>query len=301
MIARAPGKIVLSGAYSVLEGHPAIVSAVDRYVVADARRDAEWITPEVFAAQLRTRPWFDANALRAADRKLGLGSSAAILVASLGADMLANGDCIDASRFADVLVHRALAAHAKVQPLGSGVDVIASCYGGTRAVVRTSRGLTHETVQLPADLHIEVWSAPHAQSTHRMLETLIEFQAAQPQLYVVRMADQAAAAARALGALHSGSALHFLSALGAQRRALELLGNTAGMPIVTGDLMALANKAAAESAVVLPAGAGGGDVAIFAGLRPPSSELCQLMVRHQHVRLALSLGARGVHALDKEC
>ena len=35
VIARAPGKVVLSGAYAVLEGAPALVAAVDRYVVAD--------------------------------------------------------------------------------------------------------------------------------------------------------------------------------------------------------------------------------------------------------------------------
>ena len=35
---RAPGKLVLTGAYAVLEGAPAIVVAVDRYAVADASR-----------------------------------------------------------------------------------------------------------------------------------------------------------------------------------------------------------------------------------------------------------------------
>ena len=39
MIARAPGKLVLSGAYAVLEGAPALVCAVDRYVVALRKAD----------------------------------------------------------------------------------------------------------------------------------------------------------------------------------------------------------------------------------------------------------------------
>ena len=46
MIARAPGKIVLSGAYSVLEGAPSIVAAVDRFVIADASREATFETEE---------------------------------------------------------------------------------------------------------------------------------------------------------------------------------------------------------------------------------------------------------------
>src|SRR5688572_33181913 len=93
MIARAPGKLVLSGAYSVLEGAPALVAAVDRYALADEAREAPLITAEVRAAiaagYLIEAPWFDASALRAdaaaGGRKLGLGSSAAILVASLAA------------------------------------------------------------------------------------------------------------------------------------------------------------------------------------------------------------------------
>jgi len=43
-IARAPGKLVLSGAYAVLSGAPALVVAVDRYVVADSARPAAFLT-----------------------------------------------------------------------------------------------------------------------------------------------------------------------------------------------------------------------------------------------------------------
>ena len=61
MRARAPGKLVLSGAYAVLEGAPALVAAVDRYVVADTARAAELVTPEVRAAiGDAAAPWFDA-------------------------------------------------------------------------------------------------------------------------------------------------------------------------------------------------------------------------------------------------
>ena len=83
MIARAPGKLVLSGAYVVLEGAPALVAAVDRYVAADTRKPADRITEEVQAAldlgMLARAPWFDAGALRTAlpeggSRKLGVGS-----------------------------------------------------------------------------------------------------------------------------------------------------------------------------------------------------------------------------------
>ena len=48
--ARAPGKLVLSGAYAVLSGAPALVAAVDRYVVADSARPTLFDAPEVRAA-----------------------------------------------------------------------------------------------------------------------------------------------------------------------------------------------------------------------------------------------------------
>src|SRR5262245_49593809 len=139
MNARAPGKVVLSGAYAVLEGAPAIVAAVDRYVVADASRHASFVTREVQAAidagDLSFAPWFDASALRATDdsghsRKLGLGSSAAILVAFLAA-VLGASACEGAAL--EALSERAARAHRLAQAGGSGIDVTASAMGGVRA------------------------------------------------------------------------------------------------------------------------------------------------------------------------
>ena len=85
-IARAPGKLVISGAYAVLEGAPALVTAVDRYAVADSSKPVSFHTPEVATClDRREAPDVDPSALREGDLKLGLGSSAAILVASLAA------------------------------------------------------------------------------------------------------------------------------------------------------------------------------------------------------------------------
>src|SRR5262245_37809403 len=131
MIARAPGKVVISGAYAVLEGAPAIVAAVDRYVTADARRTADAVTPEVRAALgNRDAPAFDARALRRGDNKLGLGSSAAILVASLGAVALRDLGPLSDDALAAQVFEPALAAHRAAQGGGSGIDVAASTYGG---------------------------------------------------------------------------------------------------------------------------------------------------------------------------
>ncbi len=71
MKAKAPGKVVLSGAYAVLEGAPCIVTAVDRYVIADTDKSAAHIADEVRAAMPPPYPHIDANELRSAGRKIG--------------------------------------------------------------------------------------------------------------------------------------------------------------------------------------------------------------------------------------
>lgn len=154
MRARAPGKLVLSGAYAVLYGAPALVVAVDRYVVADSEREPSFRAPEVLAAlardprlSQREPPHFDASALRSGGRKLGLGSSAAITAASIAALVLSRDAGWEvagarseyaalAAQPADgALAARvfpaALGAHRAAQPGGSGVDVAAACFGGT--------------------------------------------------------------------------------------------------------------------------------------------------------------------------
>jgi len=71
LLARAPGKLVLSGSYSVLYGSPAIVTAVSRTALADPTREATHIADEVAAAvRLGLVPapcYVDASALRTGD------------------------------------------------------------------------------------------------------------------------------------------------------------------------------------------------------------------------------------------
>ena len=301
MKARAPGKVVLSGAYSVLEGAAAIVSAVDRYVIADTSRASDFVTEEVRAASLSSVPWFDASDLRTQNRKLGIGSSAAILVASLAADQLDRTSNLDDEALAERVLPLALEAHARAQPLGSGIDVVACCRGGTQIVQKTRAGITQTRVQLPSTLCIEIWAAPNSCSTHDMLRILSEYRSGHSKQYSRRMAEQSLASQRAASAAQLGDAKSLVSALAAQRFALEALGRDARLNIVTSEVSALADMAAEESAAVLPAGAGGGDIAIFVGLEPPSARLRTLMFSQNHTAIGVSLGARGVHGVGAEC
>lgn len=324
-IARAPGKLVLSGAYAVLEGAPAIVTAVDRYVLADASRPASFVTEEVrealtgpvqpvplslqgegFQANRRkaggevsriVAPSFDASTLRDAyDRKLGLGSSAAIVVASLAALELARNPGLDDAALAERVLRPALEAHRRAQGGGSGIDVVASTLGGTlRCVLEGEHGapITATPFSLPPDLHITVFSSPDAASTSGMLRRVHALRESRPSEYraLLGALSQAARAAAKLV-----TAASFLEALAVQAQGLARLGEAAAIPIVTDSMAKLAVLAKSEGAVFMPSGAGGGDVVLWAALGPSSPAFLEAARRENFHPLPLRLGARGVHA-----
>lgn len=296
MRARAPGKVVLSGAYSVLHGAPAIVSAVSRYVVADSSRKAELLTDEVKLALApgQGAPWFDASELREGGRKLGLGSSAAILAASLyalerEASPLAEADLVQQ------LFERGLAAHRKAQGGGSGVDVAASTFGGTLVYRLREQGRPELTPSaLPASLTVEVWTCPTSASTRELLGAVAALGARDGALHRQWMTRQSDAATAAADSLRSGDSRGFIAALRGQLTALSGLGSAAGVPIVTPELAELGPRAEAEGGVLVPAGAGGGDIALFVGAGPSSETLRRNLVERHHHLLSARLSAPGV-------
>jgi phosphomevalonate kinase len=293
--ARAPGKVVLSGAYAVLSGAPAIVSAVSRYVTADTARSGDFITDEVRAALApgERAPWFEASALREHDRKLGLGSSAAILVASLFAlERAAGKPASDELR--QHVFRRALSAHRAAQGGGSGIDVAASTFGGTLLYELTGGAPRFEAVELPAGLCFEIWACPSSASTRELLGRVEALRVADPRAHAELLGAQAAASRSAAERLERGDAAGFLAALLGQNRALQALGRAAGAPILTADLLALSPQAEAEGGVLLPAGAGGGDIAWFVGHASSSPDLRAALGRRSHILLPLALSAPGV-------
>jgi phosphomevalonate kinase len=297
MIALAPGKVILSGAYAVLYGAPAIVTAVDRYVSADASRTTDFVTPEVRAALGDApAPYFDASALREANRKLGLGSSAAILVASLAAR---HPDWLATPETKTQLFQTALRAHRKAQGGGSGVDVLASVYGGTsitrRQDVADASTLEHRAITLPPSLFIQVWACPTSAETRTLIARVAALRSADPERHDTSIAALSHAAERAVLAVDRGDASGFVTALKGQAEGLLALGQAAGAPIVTPELGTIIERAAAPDLAILPAGAGGGDIALYVGLRPPSVEVVELAKALDHNPLSLRLDAKGAH------
>jgi len=298
--AHAPGKVVISGAYAVLSGAPALVSAVSRYVTADTARGADFVTDEVLAALVpeERAPWFDASELRADGRKLGLGSSAAILVASLFALEHEREPGLAREQQLERVLLRAQAAHRKAQGGGSGVDVAASTRGGTFVYQLGAGGTTVHPVRLPAELVIEIWTCPTSASTRELLAAVAEMARRAPEVYAPSMGSQVLAAHDAALAVQRHDARAFIAALRAQTRALSQLGAAANVPIVTPELGKLAPQAEQEGGVLLPAGAGGGDIALFVGQAASTAGLRAALENHAHRRLDADLSAPGVQVLS---
>lgn len=299
MRACAPGKLVLSGAYSVLEGAPAIVTAVDRYVCADSNRAARLVTPEVRAALPDGEaPDFDASALRDDGRKLGLGSSAAILVASLAAaDVRAFGS---EQELRQGIFLDALRAHRHAQGGGSGVDVAASTWGGTLIARSASEGLDLDPVQLPSELVVEAWASQVSSSTPALLARVARWREQSPGEYAAILASLCSAAERAACALRSGQMWDLIAELEQQRVGFSALGHAAGVPIVTPEVERLARAKGACVAAVLPSGAGGGDIVLWLSDRASPRGFRDLAVSLGHHELSLSLQARGAHRCQPE-
>jgi phosphomevalonate kinase len=185
VIATAPGKLILTGEYAVLDGAPALVIAVNRRVTATRQRGPRGSSEFLIAVidEIERRFGTEHAAARAATEivvnstpfywggiKLGLGSSAAVTVAAtalaLGADY-PGVPVLDR----DLVLSIASVAHANAQTArrgrpstaelvpstqppspwhkarGSGADIAAAVYGGVIAFQRE----TPDRVAWPSD------------------------------------------------------------------------------------------------------------------------------------------------------
>lgn len=304
----APGKLVLTGAYAVLEGATALVAAVDRRVVIDAEGPrAPSRHPEVRAALGETPvPAPDVAALLATPTrqggavKLGLGSSAAVLAATL-----VLSDVESAGRFEphDVFA-RAFRAHRAAQGGGSGVDVAASVHGGVLAyrLERTSvgdvAGGEASPARLPKDLVVETWFSGRSARTSDLLAAVARLRERDAATHARRLRVLADEAAAAIEAAAADDAAAFVAGLARASLGLEGLGADASAPIVPDDVSALAAVARDVGAAVVPSGAGGGDVVLAAAVSTVPPALAAALLAAGFVPLDLALGAPGVRVED---
>lgn len=310
---------MLAGEYAVLDGCASVVMAVDRYATATASTqpltDADgWQTPEAqaaideaissgylqidskisVAARVRPGTLFD----QGQTRKLGLGSSAAMCVAALGAAKLLLSS--DGSSALDrlKLAHIARKGHRKAQGGGSGVDVIASALGGVNAITiaQNSEDFTCDSLHWPQDIHWRVLWTGDPVSTKEFVAKVRELARTQPLHYAQIMGPLREAAQGFLQGMQSANASLVFDATKQHGDAMDALGQAAGVPIVTEPMRVLSQLAQRCGCAVKPSGAGGGDIVLLLAKSKQSVEDCLAQLPATMVCVPMNLSVEGVHA-----
>jgi phosphomevalonate kinase len=285
--ARAPGKAILCGEYAVLHGAPAVATAVDRFAHASfgegisspfisyARAKVEEVSGKHFPAIK-----VDSASLYDQDKKLGLGSSAAVTVAAVGLLWKAAGGSKDNQR----LFALASEAHNSAQGTpGSGVDVAVSIWGGT---IRYVMGGDVREIDLPKDLHLTfVWTGKTA-ATAELIERTAPL-AGMPEMDKLR--DLAAEFA------DSKDAATWIRVANQYCDAMGALGKAAGADIITPELHQITEIARRHGGAGKPSGAGGGDMGVaFTVGDEPTARLRTALSEAGLAMLPISANAPGL-------
>jgi phosphomevalonate kinase len=273
----APGKLVLLGEYAVLDGFPAIVAAVNRRasgqfvpgrepespLVDIAVRHAKDALGPNRSALPRGSVLVDTSAFFAPNgTKMGIGSSAATAAVSVGAVLEMAGLSVTDST--DLIFDVALASHREAQGgLGSGADVAAAVYGGMLHYTRSGSGPA-AIRRLPplAGVEMVVFATGTPSSTVDCLQGVAAFAKTSLERHRQLLLPIAEAVTRFEAGLFARDAGEIFAAIGAAHTGMDLLGQAAGVPIVTPVLAHAAVLASEVGGAAKPSGAGGGDVGI---------------------------------------
>jgi phosphomevalonate kinase len=302
VIVRAPGKLLLSAPYVVLDGVPAIVLAVARYAEANAADREIPKAAEVYRAyDGKAAPKLRLDHLTDGKRKLGLGSSAAGLVAALGADDHDAGEDLGDPTYRRALFDRAFTIHRETQGGGSGFDVAAAVWGGFFRYELYGPGRARVTNLLwPENLRLELFATGTSARTSEFIAQVNAFRGRQVELAGAMFAALAQASIRASVAFGEGNVKEIVEALTASREILTAIGDAAEVPIVLPQVQRLGAFAAAEGAVFYPSGAGGGDVCVRLGIEPSSPAFIEAAAREGLAPVSISPDSSGVHAASPD-
>lgn len=324
----APGKVMLFGEYAVLHGHTAIVAAVDRHATCEVlapehegQRRIE--APElgtsceicmyngekagdglaIARAAMRSFGWpepgryrLDTSPLGHVDeagirQKLGMGSSAAVTVALVGAAVAASGRDPATCR-PEIFAHAHQGHRAAQGGRGSGADVAASVFGGLVGYRWLEDGgpLDDEldAEPMPGEVSLpaaggegRVLRAPHLWPGKLWLvwtrepastTTLVRFVAAfgerDPMAHDRLMEAIGRNAAFGSSALAGRDRPALVDAVQEAAGLVRALGEQAGVPLWTPAHQSCAAKSERYGCAIKPTGAGGGDLAWLVGPDP---------------------------------
>jgi phosphomevalonate kinase len=278
MIATAPGKLIITGEYAVLDGAPALVVAVDRraiarlhaiprgsspFLVAVADEIAARRGPGDPATRAALEISVDSTAFYERITKLGLGSSAAVTVAATALAL----DTVDRGEVLEV----ALAAHARAQgprgARGSGADIAASVHGGTLVFSRAgeSAPCRIEHRKWPAQVALVPFFTGVAADTAQLVARMQAARAASPAAVdaaLTAIADASRAACAALTAPPELATLALIGAIALAANATDRLAIATGVDLVPECVTRARSALARHGGTAKTTGAGGGDVGV---------------------------------------
>ncbi len=296
MIARgvsAPGKVMLSGEYAVLDGSNCLVSTVTHraYLRHDLSRAFETQLPrelaQFFNLEAQRLSW-NASELQQGETKLGLGSSAA--AAACGALMAAGGE-VDRVR----LFESALHAHRVHAPHGSGADVAAAVFGGT-IVFRGNETVTNiETLVVPDGVFVSVvWTG----SVARTDLILQQFQARKSDDLAgwgLCKHELDAASDALMQSFRQNKPARSVAAVADPDRAFSTLSEWLQMPLRIPTHQRIVAHAVRCGGAAKPSGAGGGDVSLAMFDNAQARDAFERSTKNDGIYvIASALGAPGV-------
>jgi mevalonate kinase len=308
-VVAAPGKVFLVGEYAVLDGGTAVLAGVNRYAVAQYVNGAKSESAVVEQAMNRALRDIGENAsaippgavlvdtteFSQGPNKIGLGSSAAAAVATVGAMFENAGLAVDGQQHK--IFDLADAAHRAAQGgVGSGADVAAAVYGGFIKFSRSADGKANiAPLPMPNNLHLVVFWTEKPASTRSFVEAVQSYAKDTPSSYKMLIGAMRATADRFVSELEAGRSTAAVAAAGRYGRQMAELGKAVGMPIVTEafeNAAALAREVGGEAK---PSGAGGGDVGVAMFATPEAASLFARACQAPISVLDISLARVGLH------
>ncbi len=238
-----------------------------------------------YAASALTRPlpdgldiMLDTSDFHRHDEKLGIGSSAAALVACYGAMCALTGE--------DARLDRAISAHRAFQGSGSGLDVAAAITGG---VIRFQSGQARP-LKLPDHVGFAFVFSGKGSATGKQLGSFSQWRQRGDTQPLQVLADAATGLFDAVPNKRSWEIYV---------EALQQLDSAAGLRIYNDSHRQLAQLSGSLGLVYKPCGAGGGDVGMAIGFNPDDHALLkkftELCAANDFMPLDLTGTPHGLH------
>ncbi len=306
LVTSAPGKLFVTGEYAVLEGAPAILTAMPQRAKVSIT-PAACGTVTLVAGSVRVLPLqealgntpildsvlatlgaqqtaefsdghlagklsllLDTGAFHRHGRKLGLGSSAALTVALVKA--------LGGAPQPEALIRLASEAHGLLQGgLGSGADIALSARGQD-IIFRQHQAPT--SVTLPPDLAmLYIWTGIAA-SSQAYLEQFADWRQTNPAAFRASIGELCASAGLAADRAGQGDPAGLLAAIEDYDAKLERLSRRSRLDFYNQTHLRLRKRVHSAGCIYKLSGAGGGDFGIALSTdKEPLDELARLLTR----------------------